>query len=412
MAKSKKRWGLILFLVAVVLTAVSVYLSKIYPPFDFPLFYSGILPVAGLITSVMVIFAGHFSYPRIHNKRVYVCGYLCGFIGLVFFVLVHSPFITIDASQGFFGSLLLVQFLNLLIFPLLPSYVKYRSARSTMMALITVDLVFLLIMRFAPSATDWVRFLWFYNHIDFKFWIGPAVFILVGILSIWRVGDDFFFGGVISGCALFYAQIWVLGIADNRLESAQMILFAVAPLYLIVGILVHGFYRMENRISYDPLLQIYNREFCSKIISEQSKFNTSPPFAVAMVDIDHFKNVNDTYGHQAGDAVLYSVAQSVSDTLSSEGVVCRYGGEELAVFFPQKTVSQVAKLMENVRMGVEKIKTVSGKKKISVTISVGVSGRENQNQSIMDVIYAADKALYRAKNGGRNLVKSGKVTGK
>ncbi|HEX2956572.1 MAG TPA: GGDEF domain-containing protein, partial [Chitinispirillaceae bacterium] len=284
--------------------------------------------------------------------------------------------------------------------------------RSTMMALITMELVFLFIMRFAPSATNWVRYLWFYNHQNIKFWIGPAIFLLVGGLSIWRVRDDFFFGGVISGCALFYTQIWVLGITENRLESIQMVLFSAAPIYLIIGILVHGFYRMENRISYDPLLQIYNRDFCSKIISEQSKFNTNPPFSVAMIDIDHFKNVNDTYGHQAGDAVLYSVAQSVSNTLNSQGVVCRYGGEELVVFFPQKILSQIVKLMDNVRMEVEKIKTVSGKRKISVTVSVGVSARENQNQSIMDVIYAADKALYRAKNGGRNQVKSGKVAGK
>lgn len=402
------------FLAAVALIAASLFISVSYPPNRYPPLYSVFFPLSGLISSLILIFTGHFSYPRVHNRKVYVAAYLCGFIGIVFFLLHRPPFIPrlYDSTQGFFGVLLLVQFINLLIFPLLPSYVKYRYARSSMLTLIIVEMVFLITMRFAPSATHWVRYLWFDDLRDINFWIGPAVFLAVGVLSLWKVSDEFSLGGVICGCALFFAEIWVLGIDLYRMEPVQLILFNIVPLYLSVGILVHGFFRMENRVSYDPLLQIYNRDFCSKIISEQSKFDTSPPFSVAMVDIDHFKQVNDTYGHQAGDAVLYSVAQTVHNSLISEGVVCRYGGEELAVFFPRKTSSQVVKLMEEVRMDVEKVKTESGKKTISVTISVGVSQRENQNQSVMDVIHAADKALYRAKHGGRNQVKSGKVSAK
>lgn len=414
MSKIKHRWGIIPFFLAIVLTALSVYLSGIYTPWDFPGFYSLFLPVFGLVTSTGVLLAGHFSYPRVHNKRTYVSGYLCGFIGIMFFTLNKSSLFSSfnDTPAGFLGTLLLVQFLNLLIFPLLQSVTKYRFARSTRLALITVELVFLLTMRFAPSATEWVRFLWFQNFLNFNFWIGPVIFLTVTILSLWKVRDDFFLGGTLAGCALFYAQIWVLGIGLERGESVQMVLFTVAPLYMMIGILVHGFFSMENRICYDPLLQIYNREFCSKIISEQSKFNTSPPFAVAMVDIDHFKSVNDTYGHQAGDAVLYTVAQEVQKTLNSVGIVCRYGGEELAVFFPQKTTAEAVKLMENVRLNVEKTKTDTGKKQIAVTVSVGVAHKDSLNHTIKDIIEAADKALYKAKQGGRNQVKSGKITGK
>jgi diguanylate cyclase (GGDEF)-like protein len=244
---------------------------------------------------------------------------------------------------------------------------------------------------------------------NLNFWIGPAVFLTVGVLSLWKVSDEFYLGGILSGCALFFAEIWVLGIDINRTEPVQLVLFNIVPLYLSIGILVHGFFRMENRVSYDPLLKIYNRDFCSKIISEQSKLDTSSPFSIAMVDIDHFKKVNDTYGHQAGDTVLYAVAQTVKNSLISEGIVCRYGGEELAIFFPRRTCSEVCKLMEEVRRDVEKTKISTGKKSISVTISIGVSQRENPDQTVMEVIGAADKALYRAKNGGRNQVKSGKV---
>jgi diguanylate cyclase (GGDEF)-like protein len=278
-----------------------------------------------------------------------------------------------------------------------------------MLTIIIIETVFLVTMRFAPSATTWIRYLWFESPMNLNFWIGPAVFLTVGVLSLWKVSDEFYLGGILSGCALFFAEIWVLGIDINRTEPVQLVLFNIVPLYLSIGILVHGFFRMENRVSYDPLLKIYNRDFCSKIISEQSKLDTSSPFSIAMVDIDHFKKVNDTYGHQAGDTVLYAVAQTVKNSLISEGIVCRYGGEELAIFFPRRTCSEVCKLMEEVRRDVEKTKISTGKKSISVTISIGVSQRENPDQTVMEVIGAADKALYRAKNGGRNQVKSGKV---
>ncbi len=414
MTKNSHHWGLIPFLAAVAIIAASLLFSVSYPPNSFSTLYSFFLPLSGLAASLILMITGHFSYPRAHNRKIYVAAYTTGFIGILFFLFHGFPFLPRlkNPPQGFFAVVLMVQLINLLIFPMLSSYVKYRFARSTMLTMIIIETAFLITMRFAPSATTWISYLWFDSSMSINFWIGPAVFLVVGALSLWKVSDEFFLGGILSGSALFFAEIWVLGIDINRLEPVQMVLLNILPLYLSIGILVHGFCRMENRVSYDPLLKIYNRDFCSKIISEQSKFDTSPPLSVAMVDIDHFKNVNDTYGHQAGDAVLYAVAQTVNNSLISEGIVCRYGGEELAAFFPHKTCSEVSKLMEEVRGDVEKIKVPSGKKSISVTISVGISQRENPNQTVMDVIGAADKALYRAKHGGRNQVKSGRVPGK
>jgi len=413
MSKNNHQWGLISFLAAVALIGASLLFTVSYPPNKFPFLYYVFLPLSGLTASLILIITGHFSYPRAHNRKIYVASYTTGLIGIFFFLFNNFPYIpqlNNPPPQGFFAVILLTQLVNLLIFTLLSSYVKYRFARSTMLTIFIIETVFLITMRFAPSATIWVRYLWFDSPMSLNFWIGPAVFLAVGAISLWKVSDEFFLGGILSGCALFFAEIWVLGIDINRMEPVQLILFNTVPLYLSIGILVHGFCRMENRVSYDPLLKIYNRDFCSKIISEQSKFDTSPPFSVAMVDIDHFKNVNDTYGHQAGDMVLYAVAQTVNNTLISQGIVCRYGGEELAVFFPRKTSQEVSKLMEEVRMEVEKTKISSGKKSISVTISVGISQRENTSQTVMDVIGAADKALYRAKNGGRNQVRSVKIS--
>jgi diguanylate cyclase (GGDEF)-like protein len=203
---------------------------------------------------------------------------------------------------------------------------------------------------------------------------------------------------------------WISRMYFSSFNPIESLLFAGAPLYLETGILVHWFMRMEHRIAYDPLLHIYNRDYCSKIISEQSNLNLMFPLSIAMVDIDHFKNVNDTHGHQAGDQVLYTVAQTVCKEVVPNGVVCRYGGEELIIFFPQQTARQVAPLVEKMRKTIEKTATKTTKKTIRVTVSCGISCKEGPGQSIIDVIHAADKALYKAKESGRNQVKMGKTT--
>jgi diguanylate cyclase (GGDEF)-like protein len=227
-------------------------------------------------------------------------------------------------------------------------------------------------------------------------------------LCFWRLRQEFYLGGIVCGCSLLCFAAWSSRLVLNPVHADifNRYVFASIPLFGAIAIVIHVFLRMEHRISYDPLLHIFNRDYCSKIISEQANIITATPFGIAMVDIDHFKNVNDTYGHQAGDAVLYAVAQSVKHSAGVEGIACRYGGEELVIFFPQMSSKEVTVVAEKIRVAIERIKTKSGKKTITVTVSIGVSHRDIPEQSIVDVIQAADKALYAAKNGGRNQVKS------
>jgi len=107
--------------------------------------------------------------------------------------------------------------------------------------------------------------------------------------------------------------------------------------------------------------------------------------------------------------VLHAVSQAVHRGAGPDGIACRYGGEELAVFFPQKTAGEVVEIIENIRKEIEKTKTSFGRKTIAVTISVGVSHREQYSQPIVNVIQTADKALYAAKEDGRNRVKCQKT---
>ena len=400
------------FLGSLILIGLSIFLSLHYPPQFNTYFYLSVLPFIGIALSALSFFIGHFSYPRVHNLKVYLIGYLAGLIGLGYFLLYRMPGVIRipQAPAGFTAALYLVVVLNILSVLFVPSFVKYRTAKRIVLVVMPVECIFLLIFRFSPIATGWAGALFFHGLIDPAFYLGILFFLLTLSISIWRIQDEFYLGGILAGSALLYGASWISRMYFSSFNPIESLLFAGAPLYLETGILVHWFMRMEHRIAYDPLLHIYNRDYCSKIISEQSNLNLMFPLSIAMVDIDHFKNVNDTHGHQAGDQVLYTVAQTVCKEVVPNGVVCRYGGEELIIFFPQQTARQVAPLVEKMRKTIEKTATKTTKKTIRVTVSCGISCKEGPGQSIIDVIHAADKALYKAKESGRNQVKMGKTT--
>jgi len=156
----------------------------------------------------------------------------------------------------------------------------------------------------------------------------------------------------------------------------------------------------------------------------EAALKLSENYSVAMVDVDHFKKFNDTHGHECGDQVLRMVASCLAD-VSGGGQVFRYGGEEFAVIFPAKTTRQCLGHLEELRRQIENAEfTVRGndrrknnktkrnqarngnKKKIQVTVSMGVACQSARNASFDQVVRAADKALYRAKDAGRNCVQS------
>ena len=148
----------------------------------------------------------------------------------------------------------------------------------------------------------------------------------------------------------------------------------------------------------------------------------APPYAVAMVDVDHFKKFNDTHGHDIGDQVLKLVGGRLS-AAAKDGVAYRYGGEEFSVLFPGASVDEAAKELEDIRdaiatyrmavrstdrpkqpdEGAKRRGAGGSEKMLSVTVSIGVAGPRS-GATPQHVIKAADEALYRAKQAGRNRV--------
>ena len=155
----------------------------------------------------------------------------------------------------------------------------------------------------------------------------------------------------------------------------------------------------------DGLTGLYNRRCLNEKLPVemlQSKHNEKE-LSLIMLDIDHFKKVNDVYGHAAGDIVIQWIADELVQQIAHNGWVARYGGEEFTVCLPGFNLEQASELAENVRLSVEKAKIpICNGEELNVTISAGVSSSSESNRE--ELLKVADKRLYAAKRNGRNQV--------
>ena len=124
-------------------------------------------------------------------------------------------------------------------------------------------------------------------------------------------------------------------------------------------------------------------------------------FSVIMIDLDHFKRLNDDHGHATGDAVLREAAAAVVGALRETDVACRYGGEEMIVLLPDCDLDKGAEKAETIR---QRIEALSGQHGAAVSASFGVSCIPSTSNGSADLVRAADAALYKAKQAGRNCV--------
>ncbi len=158
----------------------------------------------------------------------------------------------------------------------------------------------------------------------------------------------------------------------------------------------------------DGLTGLYNRRYFDESVSAEWKrlARYKRPLSIIMVDIDHFKHVNDAHGHQKGDSVLRSIAGIIMDNIRANDIPCRYGGEEIVIILPETDLAQAALTAEKLRSLIEvQLPDVEG---IPVTASFGLSHGEPgraASQSAADLVKTADSALYRAKESGRNCVR-------
>ena len=164
--------------------------------------------------------------------------------------------------------------------------------------------------------------------------------------------------------------------------------------------------RLREQTIRDPLTGLFNRRFLDESLErELSRAKRDKlPLSLLMIDIDRFKSLNDTYGHQAGDAVIKCLGKLIRDGARSADLPCRYGGEEFLLVLPHMTLATAAERAEQWRLAFAEQKVVFGEISLSATFSVGVAAYPDHGDSSELLIRAADQALYTAKHSGRNQV--------
>ena len=242
--------------------------------------------------------------------------------------------------------------------------------------------------------------------------VGRVMFAAAFAAAVWRAWPRFTpldVGKAAALVAFFIACAWV-----GRFASFAAFMSA-AGMILLVAVLQES-HRLAFR---DELTGLPSR----RALDERMRA-LGPDYAVAMVDVDHFKKFNDTHGHDVGDQVLRLVAARLAE-VGGGGRAFRYGGEEFTVLFPDAGVKDTLPYLEHIRQSIEdyrmamrggdrprsekqgsKQRGARGQREsaLSVTVSIGVAGPDKRQRTPAEVIKAADEALYRAKQGGRNRV--------
>lgn len=156
--------------------------------------------------------------------------------------------------------------------------------------------------------------------------------------------------------------------------------------------------QLDLEVETDPLTSVGNRRALSRTLAEQLQMGQE--VSVLCVDIDHFKKINDTHGHEMGDRVLQQLALRLANSIRGPDLVARTGGEEFIVVLPGTRADEAAVIAERIRLAVADEPMVAGDLVLAVTISIGVAAGVPQDA----LLARADEALYQAKHGGRNRV--------
>lgn len=169
---------------------------------------------------------------------------------------------------------------------------------------------------------------------------------------------------------------------------------------------------LQERLRYqslrDPLTRLYNRRYLQESLKKElDRAQRKQQFVgIIMIDIDHFKNFNDIYGHSVGDLVLKEVGNYLLSQIRQYDIACRYGGEELVIVMPDASIENTILRAEEIRAGIKQLKLEHDHQQLkSITVSIGVSCFPDDGIHSEQLIQAADKALYQAKEQGRDRVK-------
>lgn len=267
--------------------------------------------------------------------------------------------------------------------------------------LFAVICFWVLIVALVWVPSDELRVLWFYINL-------PSIYLTLGrAAGVSATGASLacFLGLNRYALAPYSTSAMVTGVLGFLFLSGFFFAYE-ARLRSFQHRILDANQQLSKLASLDSLTGLLNaRTFyavCDRMIAVAQRENT--PFAVLFVDLDHFKKINDTHGHEAGDQVLRAAADCISRTARRSDVAARMGGEEFCLFTPNTPLEGAVVLAEKLRQAIEGTTTLSGEAELHVTASIGVASSRPHHSGIADIQREADQAMYEAKHQGRNRV--------
>ncbi|HCW54630.1 MAG TPA: GGDEF domain-containing protein [Clostridium sp.] len=192
----------------------------------------------------------------------------------------------------------------------------------------------------------------------------------------------------------------------NSLTDDSMLFLRSIANQVAISIENASLYKQLKKMTmYDPLLDIYNRKYFFNSLEKKINKKNSEKFAIIMIDIDDFKKVNDTYGHQFGDKVLKTFADIILRNVSKKDIVARYGGEEIIICINNYNYKEdVYNNIEKIRRELEETRIVDNNNSINITGSFGIAFFPADGQDVSNLIKCADELLYMSKKNGKNTI--------
>ncbi|MBP7792028.1 MAG: GGDEF domain-containing protein [Candidatus Goldbacteria bacterium] len=379
-------------------------MAAIYKKINFEILMLMLMSIVFLVAMV--------SYPKIYKFKMLLSAFVLGAFIINFIILdinmpsslkimgllnPHTKSIKIPDNFALKFLLTLLN-LNFLFIIISNSYVTYNTGKTVSWTILAVNLVLyqsiVMLMPLKPVP----EFVVFFNKYNLS--INIFLLLLIVLFSFFNIEEEHNYGSIIVALSLivFYCNLQINYIGKLKL------MMPIMSVLLIWGMFAHWITCLQHKAHYDPLLKIYNRQYMNSIADGLIDVKLGNKFSVLMCDIDHFKEVNDNYGHMAGDEVLYRVAQIIREASLPEGVACRYGGEEIIIFLRDKTGDDAYSRAEKIRKTIKKTSMKFKSKTIKVTMSIGVASTKNGISDIHKVIKRADENVYKAKKAGRDKV--------
>ncbi len=227
-------------------------------------------------------------------------------------------------------------------------------------------------------------------------WSFAALMVLHGLYSLLRL---YFLARLPAGGDLMQEAIYI----KVSILEVTVYLYVISIAYILM-LTQYLSDKNKSLAEKDPLTGVFNRRIFSVMAEAERNraLRGKNAFSLLSLDIDHFKDTNDSMGHAAGDAALKAFAESLKSSLRSSDIIGRIGGDEFVILLPDTDVKEASLVAGKIRMSIQDLKIAFEGKPIPLRLSIGISWNEKKDKTVDEILREADIALYEAKRGGRN----------